>query len=410
MATRPFTTTASRPARRTIVRAAAFAAATGLALAGCAESSSTTGTGANASSGAAGGTGEIKIGVVLDITGAGATLGVPERDTITMRAEQVNGAGGVNGRKLNVIIEDNQSTEDGAAKAVNKLLNTDNVDVLIGASRTGPSLAMRPAAEKAQTPMVSLAANQKIVDGSTWVFKTAQNDRVVIEKMVDDMKAKGYKNVAIARDASGFGEGIPEMLTEIGKDAGITVGKVEKFAPDATDFTAQMVSIRDSKPDAVLIWGIPPAAGLAQKAYKQLVGDTPVYQSHGIGNQAFLDTAGDTANGLLAPLGRMLVADQLADSDPQKPVVTKFITDFKAKYNKAPSTFAGHAYDGFMITVDALKKAGTDKAKLRDALEQTANWPGVSGVFTMTPQDHSGLTKDALVMVTVAGGTWKVAG
>ena len=355
--------------------------------------------------------GEIKMGVVLDITGAGASLGGPERQAIEMLAEQVNKAGGVNGRQIKLFIEDNQSTEDGAAKAASKLLNTEKVDILLGASRTGPSLAMRPLAEKAETPMISLAANVKIVDGSKWVFKTAQNDRVVLEKMSEDMKAKGITKVAIARDASGFGEGIPEMLADIGKSAGIEVVKVEKFAPDATDFTSQMTNLRAASPQAVLIWGIPPAAGLAQKAYAQLVGtNIPVYQSHGIGNQAFLDTAGDSANGLLAPLGRMLVADQLKADDPQKPIVTKFIADFKAKYNAGPSTFAGHAYDGYMIAIEAIKKAGTDANKLRDAIEATTKWPGVSGVFSMTATDHSGLTKDALVLVTVDNKAWKVAG
>ena len=374
-------------------------------MAACSESKS----GSTATGGGDAG-GEIKIGVVLDITGAGASLGVPERQTVEMLADQVNAAGGINGRKIKLYIEDNQSTEDGAAKATSKLLNTEKVDILLGASRTGPSLAMRPLAEKAEKPMISFAANAKIVDGSKWVFKTAQNDRVVLEKMVDDMKAKNITKVAVARDASGFGEGIPEMLTEIGKSAGITVTTVQKFAPDATDFTSQMLGLRDSNPQAVLIWGIPPAAGLAQKAYKQLALNVPVYQSHGIGNQAFLDTAGDSANGLLAPMGRMLVADQLKADDPQKAVVTKFIADFKAKYNANPSTFAGHAYDGFMIAVESLKKAGTDPIKLRDAIEATSKWPGISGVFTMTPTDHSGLTKDALMIVTVDNKAWKVAG
>jgi branched-chain amino acid transport system substrate-binding protein len=374
-----------------------------LVTAGCAEKS-TTGGGADAGSA----TRDIKIGAVLDITGAGASLGVPERQTLEMLAAQVNAGGGVNGRKVKLLIEDDQSTEAGAAKAASKLLSTDNVDILLGASRTGPSLAMRPLAEQAKKPMVSLASNQKIVQGSTWVFKTAQNDRVVMERLVGDMKASGFTKIAVARDASGFGEGIPELLTEVGKDAGITVVKVEKFSPDATDFTAQMVNIRGAKPDATLIWGIPPAASLAQVAYKQLGIKAPVYQSHGIGNQVFLDTAGNSANGLRAALGRMLVADQLADSDPQKPIVTKFIADYKAKYGTNPSTFAGHAYDGFMIAIAALKNAGTDPNKLRDALESTVSSPGVSGVFTMTPTDHSGLTKEALVMVTVENGKWKV--
>lgn len=399
----------ARPSRRALV---VLTAALALTASACAEETPEPGSGGDGASGSAGGGGEesgpVKMGVVLDITGAGASLGVAERETIEMLAEQVNEDGGIGGRELEVIIEDNQSTEDGAAKATNKLLTTDEVDILVGASRTGPSLAMRPLAEEAQIPMISLAANQAIVDGSEWVFKTAQNDRVVLEKMVDDMSAKGYKKIALARDASGFGEGIQEMLAEIGSGAGIEVTTVEKFAPDATDFTAQMVNVRDAQPDAVLIWGIPPAAALAQKAYVQLGIDKPVYQSHGIGNQVFLDEAGDSAEGLLAPLGKMLVADQLPEDDPQKEVVNTFVADYEEMYGKKPSTFAGHAYDGFWIAVNSIEEAGTDPQALRDAIEATSDWPGVSGVFTMTPEDHSGLTKDALVMVEIKDGGWTI--
>jgi branched-chain amino acid transport system substrate-binding protein len=391
---------------------AAAVAGLALALAGCAESSNGGGGAATSGGGGAatgGDQGPIKIGAVLDITGAGASLGVPERQTLEMLAKQVNDDGGVNGRQIELLIEDNQSTEDGAARAASKLLQQEKVDILLGASRTGPSLAMRPLAEQAQIPMISLAANEKIVNGSEWVFKTAQNDKVVIEKIVDDMTAKGYKRIALARDASGFGEGVAEMFTELGKSAGIEIVTTEKFAPDATDFTAQMVNVRNAKPDATVLWGIPPAAALAQKAYAQLVPDVPVYQSHGIGNQVFLDTAGDSAHGLVAPLGRMVVADQLPEDDPQKEVVTTFIKDFEDAYGEKPSTFAGHAYDGFMIAIKALKDTGgTDPNELRDALENVSDWPGVSGVFTMTPQDHSGLSKEALVLVTVDNGTWKL--
>lgn len=382
---------------------AVVAAGLVLALTSCAEDTPSGGETTGGST-----EGPIKIGVVLDITGAGASLGVPERQTIEMLAKQVNDDGGIDGRKIELLIEDNQSTEDGAARAASKLLQTDKVDIIIGASRTGPSLAMRPIAEQAQIPMISLAANEKIVHDSKWVFKTAQNDKVVIEKMIDDMKAKGFKKIAIARDASGFGEGVPEAYTELGKSAGIEVVAVEKFAPDASDFTAQMVNIRDAGADAVVIWGIPPAASLAQAAYRQLGLQAPVYQSHGIGNQVFLDTAGASADGLLAPLGRMLVADQLPKDDPQREVVSKFINDFKAAYGQSPSTFAGHAYDGFTIAVNALKEVGTDPNELRDAIESVSDWPGISGVFTMTPQDHSGLTKEALVMTTVENGQWKL--
>lgn len=381
-----------------------LAVATVLALSACAEEEGSGGSGDDGEE-----SGPIRIGVVLDITGAGASLGVPERETIEMLTDQVNEDGGIDGRQLEVTIEDNQSTEDGAAKATSQLLSSGDVDIILGSSRTGPSLAMRPLAEQAGIPMISLAANQAIVDDASWIFKTAQNDRVVLERMVEDMSAQGYTTVAVARDASGFGEGVPEMLSEIGEGAGIEVVKVEKFAPDATDFTAQMINLRDTEADAVLIWGIPPAAALAQKAYAQLGIDKPVYQSHGIGNQVFLDTAGASADGLKAPLGRMLVADQLADDDPQKEVVTQFIADYEETYDKSPSTFAGHAYDGFWIAVNAIDEVGTEPEALRDQIEALSDWPGISGVFTMTPEDHSGLSKEALVMVEVNGGQWKVA-
>jgi branched-chain amino acid transport system substrate-binding protein len=378
-----------------------------LALTGCAEDGADAG-GSSGGGDASAESGPIVMGAVLDITGAGASLGVPERKTLEMLTDKVNEAGGVDGREIKLLIEDDQSTEDGAARAASKLLQTDKVDILLGASRTGPSLAMRPLAEQAKIPMISLAANEKIVSGSEWVFKTAQNDRVVIERMVDDMAEKGYKRIALARDASGFGEGVAEMFGELGGDKGVEIVTTEKFAPDASDFTAQMVNIRNANPDAVVIWGIPPAAALAQKAYAQLGPDKPVYQSHGIGNQVFLDTAGDSANGLIAPLGRMLVAEQLPEDDPQKEVVNQFISDYEDTYGESPSTFAGHAYDAFNIAINSIKDVGTDPNDLRDAIESVSEWPGISGVFTMTPEDHSGLTKEALVMVTVEGGGWKL--
>ncbi|HEX5995247.1 MAG TPA: ABC transporter substrate-binding protein, partial [Jiangellales bacterium] len=351
--------------------------------------------------------GPIRIGAVLDITGAGASLGVPERKTLELLAKQLNDAGGINGRQVELIIEDNQSTEDGAAKAMNEMVSK-KVDIVLGASRTGPSLAMRPVAESSKTPMISLAANAKIVKDSTWVFKTAQNDSVVLQNIVEYAKSKGWKKIGLLRDASGFGEGVVETLNELGKADGISVVHTEKFAPDATDFTAQMINTRNAKADVNLIWGIPPAAALAQKAYRQLGITTPVIQSHGIGNKVFLDTAGTAGDGLVAPLGRLVVADQLPDSDPQKTVLTKFLTDYEKAYGERPSTFAGHAYDAFQLAVDAFKAVGTDKQKVRDQLEQVKGFVGVTGVFTMTPTDHSGLSKDALVLVTVSGGKWQL--
>jgi branched-chain amino acid transport system substrate-binding protein len=377
----------------------ATAALLAVAVGACAED----GNGGGADTG-----GPIRVGAILDITGAGASLGVPERKTLELLTKKTNEAGGIGNRKIELTIEDNQSTEDGAAKAMNELVSK-NVDIIIGASRTGTSLAMRPIAESAKMPMISMAANVKVTDGATWVFKTAQNDAAVLANVVDYAKSKGWKKIGLARDSSAFGEGVAELLNELGKADGISVVVTEKFAPDATEFTAQMLNIRNAKADMNLIWGIPPAAALAQKAYKQLGITAPVMQSHGIGNQVFLDTAGTSADGLVAPVGRLVVADQLPASDPQKAVLTKFVADYRAAYNETPSTFAGHAWDAFQLAADAFKAVGTDKQKVRDKLEQVKGFVGITGIYMMTAKDHSGLGKDALVLVTVQNSKWALA-
>lgn len=350
--------------------------------------------------------GPIRMGAVLDITGPGANLGGPERDTLQLLAEQINAAGGVDGREVELDIRDNQSREDEAATQLTSLLQ-EEVDIILGASRTGPSLAMRPLAEQAEVPMISLAANQAIVDGSEWVFKTAQNDRVVIEKIVAYMETQGWETVGLARDASAFGEGVADLFRDVSGNADI-VAVEERFATDATEFTAQMVSLRSAGADVNVIWGIPPAAATATQAYRDLGLDTPLMHSHGIGNQVFLEVAGPAAEGVVFPIGRLLVADELGDDDPQKEVITTFVADYQEAYGAPPSTFAGHAYDAFQLAVQAFGEVGTDPAAVRDYLE-TAELTGISGVFQMSPEDHSGLTSDALVIVEVAGGDWTLA-
>ncbi len=350
--------------------------------------------------------GPIRIGAVLDITGPGAALGGPERDTIQLLADQLNAEGGIDGREVELDIRDNQSREDEAATQMASLLEED-VHIILGASRTGPSLAMRPLAEQAEIPMISLSANVSIVAGSEWVFKTAQNDSVVVAKILDWMEAEGYETVGLARDASAFGEGVADIFRSESGNPNI-VAVEERFATDATDFTAQMLSLRNAGADVNVIWGIPPAAATATVAYRDLGIETPLLHSHGIGNPAFLEVAGDAANGVVFPIGKLLVADELPEDDPQYEVITTFAEDYEAEYGTRPSTFAGHAWDGFQLAVQALDEVGTDPQALRDYLE-TAELVGMSGVFQMTPEDHSGLGKDALIFAEIADGDWSLA-
>lgn len=383
---------------------APIAVITALALTGCSNSN----LGGTAEADPSAEAGPIVIGAVLDITGGGANLGGPQQNTLKMLAAELNEAGGIDGREVELIIIDNQSTEDGAAKATTKLIESDKVDLILGASRTGPSLAMRSIAETAQIPMISLAANAAIIADSKWVFKTPQNDVVVLELILDDAEKKGYTSLALVRDASGFGEGVSETITELGADRGITLVATESFELTATDFTPQMTNIRASSADAVVIWGINPAAGLAQKAYVQLAVNKPVYQSHGIASPAFFEAAGEAANGVIIPNGRLLIVDELTDKDPQRDIITKFQADYQAAYGEPASSFAGYAYDGWNIAMKAIEKVGTEPGALRDAIEGTTDLVGVSGIYTMTPENHSGLDASSLILAEANAGGWSL--
>jgi branched-chain amino acid transport system substrate-binding protein len=133
----------------------------------------------------------------------------------------------------------------------------------------------------------------------------------------------------------------------------------------------------------------------------------PLYESHGVGSKEYIQLAGPAAEGVRLPAAALLVADKLPDSDPQKKVVTDYKKTYEQKTSQPVSTFGGHMYDGLMILVEAMKRAGSaDKAKVRDEIEKTRGFMGTGGVVNMSPTDHLGLDLSAFRMLEIKGGDW----
>lgn len=351
-----------------------------------------------------------KIGVVLDISGKSSSLGVPERDTVKMLADQINKNGGINGHPVDMIIMDTKSNETEAALAVKKLIQQD-VLAVIGASTSGSTMAMVDFAQKAEMPLVSTAASIKIVEPVAerkWVFKTAQSDSLVTSKITDYLKSKGITKVGFISVNNAYGDSGRVEFEKAAAQAGITIVAQEKFDQDDTIMTAQLTNIKNKAPQAVIAWAIPPAASSFTVNYRQMGLTMPLIHSHGIGNQKFIDLAGDAANGILFPIGKLPVNATLPETDVQKQVLAKYTTDFKAMYNTEPDPFGGYAWDAVQLVVKAIEKAGPDKAKIRDEIEKTQNFVGVTGVFNMTAQDHNGLAGSDLVMVEIKDKKWQI--
>ena len=353
-----------------------------------------------------------KIGAVFAVTGPASFLGEPEKNTALMLQEEINKAGGINGHPLEIIIEDTKSDETQAVLAAKKLLEKDSVLAIIGPSTTGESMALVPIMNGAKTPLISCAAGAPItqpVKDRYWIFKTPQYDVSAVEAIYGYMKKHGISKVGIITISTGFGDAGKKALQEMAPKYGITIVADEKYGPKDSDMTTQLTKIKAAGAQAVINWSVGPGQVVVTKNWSALKMGIPLYQSHGWGSKKNIELAGKAAEGVIAPLGRLVVWDKLSDKNPQKALLKKYTQDYEARYKGEPGTFGGHSYDAIMMLQTALKNVGADKQKIRDYIEtKIKKWPGTGGIFNMSPTDHCGLDKSAFEMVVVKNGDWEI--
>jgi branched-chain amino acid transport system substrate-binding protein len=349
----------------------------------------------------------IKIGGIAAITGSASPLGTPERDTLLMLEEAINQAGGINDQPLELIIYDTAGDETEAVMATKKLIEDDKVLAIVGPSRTGTTLAIMDTVEKAELPLVSMAAGIEITEPvKKWIFKTPQTDVMAVSRIMDYLTRQGIDKIAVIYVSNAFGESGRDQVVIQAPEADIEVVAEETFGGEDTDMTAQLTRIKGSEAQAVICWGTNPGPAMVAKNMMQLGMDIPLLQSHGVANKTFIELAGEAAEGVIFPVGKLLVAKDLPDDDPQKEVLLSYSSMFEEKYERSADTFGGHAWDALHLLVQAIEEVGTDKGAIRDALENTTDFVGTGGVFNLSPEDHNGLTKDAFVMVQIKDGEW----
>ncbi len=355
-------------------------------------------------------TGEpIKIGALFAITGAASSLGEPERDTALLLQEQINAAGGVLGRPLQIIIRDTQSEETQALNAAKELVEKEGVLAIVGPSRSGTTLGIISYIEQAQTPLISCAAASKITNPvKKWVFQVVPSDKHAVQRLYEYCKKNNISRIAILISSSGYGQEGKDQLETQASGAGIKIVAREQFEDTDSDMTPQLTRIKATDAQAVICWGVGKAPALIAKNMKQLGMQIPLLQSSGVANTRFLEIAGDAANGVIMPAAKLIVADQLPDSDRQKPVLLQFASEFQAKYGRPADHYGGHAWDAIKIVCAALERSGPDRAKLRDEIEKTTDFVGMGGIYNYSPEDHYGLTVDAFALVRIENGQWKL--
>jgi branched-chain amino acid transport system substrate-binding protein len=349
----------------------------------------------------------IKIGGLFAVTGPASFLGEPERNSAQMVVDEINKAGGVKGRQLELVSYDTGGDATKAVQLANKLIKNDHVVAIIGPSTTGDAMAVIPVVEKANIPLISCAAGSKITDPvKKWVFKTAQNDGLAVARIYEQLKKEKKTKVAILTVSDAFGSSGREQLKSQAAHFGIEIVADDTYGPKDTDMTAQLTKIRGSQAQVVICWGTNPGPAVIARNAKQLGLTLPIYMSHGVSSKRFIDLAGDAAEGIRLPSGKVLVADLLPKSDHQKAALLSYIKDYQRHFKTEGDHFGGHAWDAVMLLKGAIERGGDTPAAIRNQLEATHGFAGIGGVFNYSATDHAGLTKDAFVLVEVKKKSW----
>jgi len=358
-----------------------------------------------------------KVGAVFSVTGPASFLGDPEKKTALMIVDQINQAGGIGGKKLELIVYDTEGDATKANLAVKKLITRDKVCAVIGPSRSGTSMAVVPLAKKHKVPLISCAASYKIVtDEKTgkqrkWVFKVPQSDSMAVEALYDYLKKKGIQKIAVMSGTTGFGKSGRGELIRLAPKYGLSIVADETFGFKDTDMTAQLTKIKGISPQAIVSWSIGPTQVLVLRNWKDLgMTSIPFFQSHGFGSRENINMAAGAAEGVSAPLGACNTAEALPANHPQKNVTMEYTKAYMKQFKEPVASFGGHAWDAMMLVVNAIRAVGCDKAAIRDHIENTKGFAGQHGVFNFSPDDHNGLKwQDAFNMIVVKNGDWSFA-
>ncbi|MGH9904048.1 MAG: ABC transporter substrate-binding protein [Pyrinomonadaceae bacterium] len=342
--------------------------------------------------GAGGETGPIVIGYYGDLTGRTSNFGVSTRNGVLMAADEINKAGGINGRQITILSEDDEGRPEKAATVVTKLIDQDRVIALLGEVASGNSLAAAPKAQSARVPMISPSStNPAVTQVGDYIFRVCFIDpfqgEVMAKFAANTLKAK---TAAIMLDFnSPYSRGLTEFFEKSFTKMGGQVVNKQSYTQGDRDYKGQLTSIRSLNPDVIYVPGYYGEVGVIAKQAKQLGIQQPLLGGDGWDAPQLWELGGDSLNG-------SFISNHYSVEDPS-PAIQKFVGDFRGRYNVVPDALAALGYDAMRVLADALKRAGTSEGpKLRDAIAATKDFAGVTGVITINAERNA--VKPAVVL------------
>ena len=359
---------------------------------------------------------ELKVGFGTALSGSGASIGIPYAKGMAAAAAFASAVGQ---DKIRIIQLDDASDPSTAARNAAKLIEEENVDLLIGTSSTPSTAAMAAVATAKKVPMIAVSPLPPIPpgEGGPWVISIPQPAPLMANAVVERMKATGVKTVGYIGYSDSWGDLVYDGLTKAAEPAGIKVVANERYARADSSVTAQALKIMATRPDVIMTGGSGTPGALPFIALKERGYGGPIYGMHALINPDFIRVGGPSVEGVICPTGPVVVAEQLPESNPVRAVGMQFREAYqKANGTPAADAFSAYSFDGWLIFLDAAKRAlptaapGTPefRAALRGAIMSTKEVVGSHGVYSFTPASPYGVDERARVLVKLVKGNWQL--
>lgn len=354
---------------------------------------------------------EILVGASLELSGPTASIGTAYQKALQLKAQQLNDSGALNHRKIRLEIRDNRTDNATSVSVVNDLIKNQHASAILMGGCSACGAAAIPSIQSAKIPAIALASASALtqpVDQRHDIFKISPNPDQDASVIVTELTRRNVHTVGLISVNNVYGQDGAKSVTTLANQAGTKVTDAETFGQTDTNMTVQVQKIVASKPQAVVIWAVMPAAGIIVKALHDAKFPGQIYMDAGAGAELFVKGAGEAAEGTNMVFPKVIASDDIDTSTPQGQAQKAWVEAYQQQ-NGDYSGFASFAGDALQVIADAVTKTGgTDPAKLRDAIEND-KLDGLSGQLQFSPQQHSGLQPEALGILTVKQGKWRIA-
>ncbi|MDB5829988.1 MAG: hypothetical protein JWQ73_4208 [Variovorax sp.] len=347
----------------------------------------------------------LNVSAILAISGPASIYGAPAEKALRLMVDNLPNKS-IAGHPVKLTIYDTEGNSTKAAQLFRRAAENDEAHIVFGPSTSGESLAIVPIANQLKVPTVSHGGAETITKPLTpYMFALPPTDRLMVESLIASIKQRGWKKVAVMYSVDGFGQSGGTIAQELVPASGLELTGVETFASQDTNMAPQLLRLREKNPDAIILWSANPGPTIVAKNALEMGLKKPFFVSTANATLGFINQTGPAAEGIYAATLPIVAPDALADGDPRKPIFLRFNKQYMDKVGQPADQASGHGLDDILLLEAAMKnlQGPLTRENLRAALE-TVKMCGSNGCRQMRPDDHRGLTKDAMVVMQIRDG------